>query len=75
VTPGGDAVLQSDRVEEADYRVSSYTGGGNCVAVARLASGSVAVKHSWRRDVQPIVFTRDEWIAFIAGVKDGEFDA
>ncbi len=45
-----------------------------CVEVARLGDGSVAVRDS--KDVRkaPHVFDREEWSAFVAGVKNGEFD-
>jgi hypothetical protein len=45
-----------------------------CVEVAHLADGSVALRDS--KDVRKTahVFDRDEWSAFIRGVKNGEFD-
>jgi hypothetical protein len=45
-----------------------------CVEVAHLADGGVAVRDS--KDVRKAahVFDREEWSAFIAGVKNGEFD-
>jgi hypothetical protein len=45
-----------------------------CVEVAQLADGSVALRDS--KDVRKAahVFDREEWSAFIMGVKDGEFD-
>jgi hypothetical protein len=45
-----------------------------CVEVAHLADGSVAIRDS--KDVQKAahVFDRDEWSAFVAGVKNGDFD-
>jgi hypothetical protein len=45
-----------------------------CVEVAHLADGSVAVRDS--KDVHKAahVFDREEWSAFITGVKNGEFD-
>jgi hypothetical protein len=45
-----------------------------CVEVARLADGSVALRDS--KDVRKAahVFGREEWSAFITGVKNGEFD-
>jgi hypothetical protein len=50
--------------------------GGMCVEAGPLADGSgrVAVRHSKAPDGATIVYTRGEWEAFIAGVKDGEFD-
>ena len=47
---------------------------GDCVEVAPLADGSVAVRHSKRPDAETIVYTYTEWAAFVAGAKDGEFD-
>jgi len=45
-----------------------------CVEVAHLADGSVAVRDS--KDVRKAahVFDREEWSAYITGVKNGEFD-
>ena len=54
------------------FRISSFSGGGNCVEVA--LKGEVSVRHSRRPDEAILVFTRDEWDAFVKGVKNGEFD-
>lgn len=47
---------------------------GNCVELAPLPGGDVAVRNSRHRDGAVLVYTREEIHAFIAGVKDGEFD-
>jgi hypothetical protein len=54
----------------------SINGGGECVEARPLADGSerVAVRHSRRPDAEVIIYTRAEWEAFLAGVRDGEFD-
>jgi hypothetical protein len=66
-------VLDTDGVDEDGYRVSSFSGSGNCVAVARRIGGGFLVRHS--RDGGPsIAFTAEEWRAFLDGVKAGEFD-
>lgn len=64
-----------DRAEvgHEKYHISTHSGGGNCVAVARLASGDYVVRHS-RQTEHRIVFTPAEWDAFIVGVKHAEFD-
>ncbi|MEO3922884.1 DUF397 domain-containing protein [Micromonosporaceae bacterium B7E4] len=63
---------------EAAWHISSKsnTSGNNCVEAGPLADGSgrVAVRHSHHPDGPVIVYTRDEWDAFLAGAKDGEFD-
>ncbi|MEV7013119.1 DUF397 domain-containing protein [Streptosporangium sp. NPDC051022] len=54
----------------------SDNGGGSCVEAGPLGDGSgrVAVRHSRRPDAEVIVYSRAEWVAFVGGVKDGEFD-
>jgi hypothetical protein len=47
--------------------------GGNCVQVAFLAGGPVAVRNSRYPDGPALVFTPQEWDAFVGGAKDGEF--
>lgn len=56
-----------------DWRVSSFTDRGNCVEV-RLAGERVEVRHSHWPDGPTISYSRDEWDAFISGVKAREFD-
>jgi hypothetical protein len=45
-----------------------------CVEVAQLADGSVALRDSKDAGKAAHVFDRDEWTAFVTGVKNGEFD-
>ena len=54
---------------------STYSGptGGNCVEVASLASGGVAVRNSRHPAGLALVFSAAEWAAFVARVRDGEF--
>jgi hypothetical protein len=53
---------------------SSASAAGNCVEVAHLPGGGVAVRDSKNRDHAPHVYTRPEWEAFLSGVRNGEFD-
>jgi uncharacterized protein DUF397 len=50
---------------------SSVTG---CVEVAHLPDGLVALCDSKDISKAPHVFNRREWSAFLAGVRNGEFD-
>jgi Domain of unknown function (DUF397) len=62
----------------AEWRKSSYSGGANgsgCIEVAFLPSGEVAIRDSNDLSVEPHVFTPYEWECFVAGVRNGEFDA
>ena len=47
---------------------------GNCVDVASLVDGGVAVRNSRYPDGPALVYTPAEVAAFVAGAKDGEFD-
>jgi hypothetical protein len=47
--------------------------GGNCVEVAFLTDGDVALRNSRHPDGPALVFTRAEWDAFLGGAGDGEF--
>jgi hypothetical protein len=49
----------------------SSTNGGDCVEVA----DNVAVRDSRGPEGPMLVFARDQWLSFIADVKDGRFDA
>lgn len=59
----------------ARWRKSSRSGptGGNCVEVAFLDGGQVAVRNSRHPSGPALVFTAPEWAAFVGGVKGGEF--
>ena len=63
-------------IERADWRKSSHSGdnGGACVEVARNLPGAVAVRDSKDPEGPKLVFTPDEWRAFAAGVRAGQFD-
>ena len=57
-----------------DFRVSSYCSFGSCVEVGRTDEGAVLVRDTKDRTRQALAFTDEEWAAFVAGVKAGEFD-
>jgi hypothetical protein len=48
--------------------------GGDCVEVARNLPGIVAIRDTKDPGGAALVFSRAEWAAFLAGVRDGEFD-
>ncbi|WP_219418993.1 DUF397 domain-containing protein [Pseudonocardia nigra] len=47
---------------------------GNCVELAELADGGVAVRNSRFPAGPTLVYTRSAIAAFIDGVREGEFD-
>ncbi len=66
--------LDVPALADAEWRKSSYSGGGNqCVEVAQ-ASASVAVRDSKNPDGDHLIFGIAEWRAFLASVKRGNCD-
>jgi len=47
--------------------------GGNCVEVAFLPGGQVAVRNSRHPSGPALIFTAPEWDAFVGGTRDGDF--
>jgi hypothetical protein len=60
----------------AVWHKSSRSGGngGDCVEVAGNLPGIVALRDTKDPAGVTLVFSRDEWEAFLAGVRAGEFD-
>ena len=47
---------------------------GNCVEIAELPSGQVAMRNSRHPEGPALIYTRPEIEALILGAKDGDFD-
>jgi hypothetical protein len=60
-------------LSRAVWRTSTYSGGSGCVEVA-FVNGEVGVRDSKDREGPVLVFTANEWEAFIGGARDGEFE-
>jgi hypothetical protein len=59
----------------AVWHKSNYSNpNGNCVEVAVLPDGTVAVRNSRQPGGPALIYAPDEITAFIRGVKDGQFD-
>ncbi|MEU0543859.1 DUF397 domain-containing protein [Nocardia sp. NPDC005978] len=60
---------------ELSWRKSTFSNpSGNCVELAQLADGGVAMRNSRDPLGSVLVYTRPEIECFILGAKSGEFD-
>jgi hypothetical protein len=70
-------IVSGNTFPDAAFRKSTmsgqFDGNSNCVEVAIVAD-AIGVRDSKDRTQTPLRFSRSEWIAFIKGVKAGEFD-
>jgi hypothetical protein len=67
----GPSVDLTRAVWQKSSRSGPFT--DNCVEVA-FVGGIIAVRDSKNADGPALVFTPNEWDAFVDGAKDGEFD-
>ena len=73
--PVSGPVRQSS-IEGADrgrWNRSSFCAGNGCLEVA-FGPGTVSVRDSKRSDSPVLEYNHEEWRAFLAGVRQGEFD-
>jgi hypothetical protein len=66
-----------ERPRSGSYWIKSSLSyaNGNCVEVASLPGGTVGVRNSRDAAGPVLVFTPDEWHAFVGGIRKGEFDS
>jgi hypothetical protein len=62
-----------DTINSLLWRKSTASGGGNCVEVA-FTKEAVFVRDSNALSGFVMSFSPSEWIAFLVGVRDGDFD-
>ena len=68
--------LQASELPDAAWRKSRRSNpSGNCVQLARLPGGRVAVRNSRHPAGPVLICTRDEIAAFVRDAKNGHFDS
>lgn len=72
---GHDEGRGADRLPGPIWRKSTASNpSGDCVELAVLDGGDVALRDSKDPSGPALVYTRAEMAAFLRGVQDGEFD-
>ncbi|MGH3342189.1 MAG: DUF397 domain-containing protein [Carbonactinosporaceae bacterium] len=64
----------ADLHEAAWFKSRRSNSQGNCVEMAQLPGGDVAVRNSRYPEGPALIYTPDEIEALIRGAKDGDFD-
>jgi hypothetical protein len=67
---------QATSIEGVVWRKSRNSNpSGNCVELARLPGGDIAVRNSRHPAGPALIYTTAEITAFIQGARDGDFDS
>ncbi|MEU8269973.1 DUF397 domain-containing protein [Sphaerisporangium sp. NPDC049002] len=67
--------MAASAISGVRWRKSAYSNpSGNCVEVAPLPDGGVAVRNSRYPGGPALIYSQAEMAAFIQGAKNGDFD-
>jgi hypothetical protein len=67
--------MEIDRIKARWTKATASSGNGACVEAASVKEDEILVRNSRDPEGPKLAFTKAEWVAFVAGVKAGEFDA
>jgi len=66
--------MPSLELQDAQWRKSALSSAqGNCVEVAKLPGGEIAMRNSRHPEGPALIFTPSEFEAFVQGAKDDDF--
>ncbi|MGP4000120.1 DUF397 domain-containing protein [Streptomyces sp. 8N706] len=67
--------ISAAELHGAVWQKSTYSNpSGNCVELARLPGGEIALRNSRDPSGPALIYTREEIAMFLFGAKDGDFD-
>lgn len=69
-----DNGIEANRLDVSWRKSSRSNPNGNCVELAGLPGGAVAVRNSRHPSGPALIYTPAEMAAFVQGAKDGDFD-
>jgi hypothetical protein len=67
--------MPASELRGARWQKSSFSGNNNCVEMAQLPTGEVALRNSRDPDGPALIYTRSEIDALLQGTRNGDFDA
>ncbi|MER5768780.1 DUF397 domain-containing protein [Streptomyces sp. NPDC001985] len=68
--------MRASALTSVTWTKSSHSNAtGNCVELAELPGGGVAIRNSRDPQGPALVYTREEIAAFVAGARSGDFDS
>lgn len=67
--------MEVDQSTARWIKASASQASGACVETTSIRTDEILVRNSRDRTGPVLSFTKAEWVAFVAGVKAGEFDA
>jgi hypothetical protein len=67
--------IPAGELQDVTWQKSHYSNpSGNCVELAQVPGGGIAVRNSRHPEGPALVYTRAEIEAFLLGARDGDFD-
>jgi len=67
--------VEIDQSRARWIKSSASNGATQCVETSSIRADEILVRNSRDPEGPILSFTKAEWVAFVAGVKAGEFDA
>jgi len=66
--------MPASRLRVRWHKSARSSPSGNCVELAGLPDGQIAVRNSRHPDGPALIYTREESAAFPLGAREGDFD-